>query len=62
MDCGWRDCPAISAEVLQQAALIIESGDIVLGPTLDGGYDLLGGRTPLPDLVHRACLQVPSGC
>ena len=51
---GWialgGDCPAISAEVLQQAALIVESGEIALGPTLDGGYYLLGGRTPLPDL------------
>lgn len=44
------DCPAISASVLRQACTDIERAAVVIGPTHDGGYYLLGGRTPLPDI------------
>lgn len=51
---GWialgRDCPGITAQVILEAVAAISRGEIVLGPTHDGGYYLLGGRTPLPDL------------
>ena len=51
---GWialgGDCPAITAEVILEASAIVGRGEIAIGPTLDGGYYLLGGRTPLPDL------------
>jgi rSAM/selenodomain-associated transferase 1 len=51
---GWiglsGDCPGITAEVVLEAAAGIERGEIVLGPTHDCRYYLLGGRTPLPDL------------
>lgn len=51
---GWialgGDCPALTADLLRDAAGIVERGEIALGPTPDGGYYLLGGRTPLPDL------------
>jgi glycosyltransferase A (GT-A) superfamily protein (DUF2064 family) len=51
---GWlaigADCPRLEAALLRQAATIIMREEIVLGPSEDGGYYLVGGPTPLPDL------------
>ena len=51
---GWlvvgADCPRLDALLLVEAAAIVERGQIVVGPSQDGGYYLLGGPTPLPDL------------
>jgi rSAM/selenodomain-associated transferase 1 len=51
---GWiaigGDCPSLTADLLREAAAVVGRGEIVLGPTHDGGYYLLGGPTPLPDL------------
>ena len=44
------DCPAITATVLRQACGNLERAGVVIGPTYDGGYYLIGGRTPLPDI------------
>lgn len=44
------DCPRLGAPVLREAAAAIAEGDVVLGPTVDGGYYLVGGRVPLPDI------------
>ena len=44
------DCPAITATVLRQACLDLDRSAVVIGPTFDGGYYLIGGRTPLPDI------------
>ena len=51
---GWlvigADSPRLDAALLREAAAIIARDEIVLGPSRDGGYYLLGGPTPLPDL------------
>lgn len=51
---GWlaigADCPRLGAPLLRQAAAIIEREEVVIGPSEDGGYYLVGGPTPLPDL------------
>ena len=51
---GWiavgADCPRLGAEHLREASAIVERGDLVVGPSEDGGYYLIGGPTPLPDL------------
>jgi uncharacterized protein len=51
---GWlaigADCPRLDAALLREAAAIVAREEIVLGPSRDGGYYLLGGPTPLPDL------------
>jgi rSAM/selenodomain-associated transferase 1 len=51
---GWialgGDCPGVTAPLINEAAAAIARGEIVIGPSHDGGYYLLGGRTPLPDL------------
>lgn len=42
------DCPGLSGEILQAAAKMLSQAqtDVVLGPTVDGGYYLIGmGRT-----------------
>lgn len=51
---GWlaigADCPGLDAPLLRVAATIVAQGEVALGPTRDGGYYLIGGRTPLPPL------------
>ena len=42
------DCPRLDAELLRVAAAVVTRGEIALGPSDDGGYYLIGGRTPLP--------------
>jgi uncharacterized protein len=44
------DCPAITAGALRQACAGLERAGVVIGPSYDGGYYLIGGRTPLPDI------------
>jgi uncharacterized protein len=49
---GWlaigADCPRLDAALLREAAAIVGRSQIVLGPSEDGGYYLIGGPTPLP--------------
>lgn len=51
---GWlalaADCPGLDAGLLRVAAAHVLHGDPVVGPTQEGGYYLLGGVAPLPDL------------
>jgi rSAM/selenodomain-associated transferase 1 len=45
------DCPALAAEHLHAAAAALRSGiDVVVLPVEDGGYGLIGTRTPQPSL------------
>lgn len=47
------DCLDLMAGDLRQAARALSSGcDAVLGPAADGGYVLVGLRSPLPELFH----------
>ncbi len=52
---GWLaivgDCPSLDAPALREAAAIAERSEVVIGPTLDGGYYLIGGMPPLPDVL-----------
>jgi len=36
------DCPALTPDILEMAFTILEDSDVVVGPTFDGGYYLLG--------------------
>lgn len=42
------DCPGVTAELLDEAASALSRHDLVLGPTHDGGYWLIGMKRPLP--------------
>ena len=44
------NCPALTAVVLRQACAGLERAGMVIGPSYNGGYYLVGGRTPLPDI------------
>ncbi len=54
---GWialgADCPRLGAEHLREARVIVQRGELVIGPSEDGGYYLIGGPTPLPDLFSE---------
>lgn len=47
------DCPDISPLILHQAFAALDTHDVVIGPARDGGYYLLGLRSPHPKLFHR---------
>jgi rSAM/selenodomain-associated transferase 1 len=44
------DCPEISQDIINQAFTSLESNDVVIGPTYDGGYYLLGMKRLHKDL------------
>ena len=46
------DLPTLVASHLKQAIDELSTHDIVLGPTLDGGYYLIGLRRPTPELFE----------
>ncbi|MCP3676681.1 MAG: glycosyltransferase, partial [Deltaproteobacteria bacterium] len=48
------DCPDINTAILQEALLSLTSHKVVLGPTHDGGYYLIGvsGHLPAWQLQH----------
>jgi uncharacterized protein len=46
------DCPALSTQCLQTAALQLQATDIVLIPAHDGGYVLLGLKRFVPELFQ----------
>jgi hypothetical protein len=44
------DCPSLSSADLEHAVALLDEWPVILGPAPDGGYYLLGGTAPLPDL------------
>jgi uncharacterized protein len=44
------DCPALTPRHLRAAATSLDDADVVLIPAEDGGYVLIGARTPNPGL------------
>ena len=47
------DCPALTASLLKQAAQQLQTHDAVLLPAHDGGYVLLGLKSPSPELFEH---------
>ncbi len=47
------DCPDLSPDLAEGALVLLNSSDIVLGPTEDGGYYLMGLRRVIPQLFHE---------
>ena len=46
------DCPTLGPRQVRRAFRALETADVVLGPTLDGGYYLVGLRRPAPELFR----------
>jgi len=44
------DIPELNAEIIQTAFQKLDENDLVIGPTLDGGYYLIGINRPRPEL------------
>jgi uncharacterized protein len=53
------DIPGLTAPVLQQAALALQSHDAVFVPALDGGYALVGLQAPAPSLFNDMVWSTP---
>ena len=47
------DIPGITVSLITTAFKNLQDHDIVLGPTVDGGYYLIGLRTPVPELFEN---------
>lgn len=54
------DIPALDRDVLSRAFLALEEADVVLGPSLDGGYYLLGLTRPAPELFDGIAWSQPT--
>jgi uncharacterized protein len=46
------DCPELSGDVLESAFDMLDKADFVIGPVPDGGYYLLGMKTPDPSVFQ----------
>jgi rSAM/selenodomain-associated transferase 1 len=44
------DCAALTSDLIRQAAVLLDENSAVLGPAVDGGYYLIGQRSPGADL------------
>jgi len=44
------DTPTLPADLISEAVARLDSSPLVLGPSVDGGYYLIGGRPPIPSL------------
>jgi rSAM/selenodomain-associated transferase 1 len=45
------DCPSVDANYVHQALQALDKADVVLGPSDDGGYVLIGARTHLAGML-----------
>src|SRR6266567_2500849 len=46
------DCPELTPQLLVQAFTLLSTHPVVLGPANDGGYYLLGLKSPIPQLFR----------
>jgi len=46
------DCPSVDADYIHQALQALDKADVVLGPSDDGGYVLIGARTHLAGMLE----------
>lgn len=53
------DCPVLTPQHLQQAALVLQSADAAFITTEDGGYYLVGLRSPAPELFTGIAWSTP---
>lgn len=53
------DCPLIEAAHLEQAFSALDQTNLVIGPSEDGGYYLLGMSKPFPELFEDIAWSTP---
>jgi rSAM/selenodomain-associated transferase 1 len=54
------DIPDLSKEVIVNAFNLLDSNDVVIGPSKDGGYYLLGMKKIYPELFEEIEFSLPS--
>jgi hypothetical protein len=54
------DSPTLPPEYLSQAFEKLQENDVVLGPTRDGGYYLIGMNKPHPQLLKEVQMSTPN--
>lgn len=54
------DSPALPSEWIDEAFVGLDEKDVVLGPTLDGGYYLVGLKSPEPALFENVAWSTES--
>lgn len=54
------DCPKISKEIINDAFDALNNKDVVIGPTDDGGYYLLGIKKLIPELFDNMVFSTSS--
>jgi len=47
------DIPGITVQLISTAFKSLQDHDVVVGPTVDGGYYLIGLRSPVPELFEN---------
>ncbi len=47
------DCPYLTPSLIKEAFEKLDKSDVVLGPSLDGGYYLIGMKTPHPPIFDN---------
>ena len=53
------DSPTLPADYLCRAFGLLDDADVVLGPTRDGGYYLIGLKQPQPHLLRQVQMSTP---
>lgn len=56
------DIPDLSGDLIVQAADSLATHDLVIGPTDDGGYYLIGSNRPIPELFEQMAWSTESVC
>lgn len=54
------DCPSVDADYVREAIAALDTVDVVLGPSDDGGYVLIGARSLAPGMLAQIAWGTPS--
>lgn len=46
------DCPAVTPDYVRRAAQALETADVVIGPSNDGGFVLIGAKRSVPGMLE----------
>jgi rSAM/selenodomain-associated transferase 1 len=53
------DSPTLPVEHISRAFALLDEADVVLGPTMDGGYYLIGLKRSQPQLLRQVQMSTP---
>lgn len=56
------DCAALTNQIIKQAFQVLDDSEVVIGPSKDGGYYLLGMSSFYPQLFENIKWSTPTVC